>query len=689
MNIIVITKVIIHNLRSFTDCEITFNQSSGLKHISGENLVVPRLGANGVGKSSLLNAINWCFFGVGIKGERASSMLTWGKEEMKVTTELLVDGLQRIISRSSPPNRVEIDGQIKEQKDIEEIIKLSRLRFQHSIIFGQGVALFPDISIPDRGELLDEVLNLNVWTKCGDSSSMQASKFEKQLSDKRRELAFIQGKLDGFNIKGIESDLSKWELMHELKLKELREQLKDWENKNIEEIFKVGELKANWQTNRDKQVEDITNQQKAWIDDEQSKLRSKEADKKLLESDLSTANKVIQSYNRKTTRSDINPLENKISTLISKVAVAKNKINSIIESEKLWQQKTCPVCEQDISEFKKKEKEQHFADTKTKLQLELKTAEDELTTTKQSLIDLRQEILKEDQEEAGFNAIADAVRKEVKARENQLRSINHDIEWIEKGIENNHFNRQIVRLKVELNPYIEQEQKLYERINPYTQLLVDEQALTNPFLIKLAETRVAEIEFEESRKKAEQECNDLSQLITCTDYWRHGFKRIRLFFVQKVLQALEIEIASALSALGLQGWKIKLATETETKSQTVKLGIQIRVTNPAGIEAQWESWSGGESQRLRLGIALGLASLIQRAAGVEFKFEAFDEPTSWLGNEGIEDLLESLRYRAESRDKQIFVADHRALTFSGFKEIWMVRKEEAGSQMFLVAEAEA
>lgn len=206
----------------------------------------------------------------------------------------------------------------------------------------------------------------------------------------------------------------------------------------------------------------------------------------------------------------------------------------------------------------------------------------------------------------------------------------------------------------------------------------------NPFLEKIAEAErqiaATQAEFDATRKQALA----VEGKKNAVEFWVQGFKRVRLFLINRVLATLELEVNSAANALGLPGGKIGFKTETETRSGTIKFGVRIEVSSPAASGA-WEVWSGGEGQRIKLAVAIGLANMIQRLAGVRFDFEVWDEPTAWLSSEGIEDLVECLRYRADATKKAVWLLDHRALSFSSFTEIWEVRKTNAGSTVKQVA----
>lgn len=171
------------------------------------------------------------------------------------------------------------------------------------------------------------------------------------------------------------------------------------------------------------------------------------------------------------------------------------------------------------------------------------------------------------------------------------------------------------------------------------------------------------------------------------DFWKAAFKRVRLFMVKRVLAQLEVETSASAAALGLIGWKISFATELETKSGSLQQGIHVRVDSPEA-SAPWEAWSGGEGQRIRLAVALGLSSLIQRQAGIAISFEVWDEPSAWLSPEGIEDLLDCLQHRVELTHKSIWLCDHRGLQHSSFAEIWRVQKTDKGSTVAMISKAE-
>jgi DNA repair exonuclease SbcCD ATPase subunit len=169
------------------------------------------------------------------------------------------------------------------------------------------------------------------------------------------------------------------------------------------------------------------------------------------------------------------------------------------------------------------------------------------------------------------------------------------------------------------------------------------------------------------------------------DYWRTGFKRVRLFLVKQTLDLVQLEANNAAQALGLLGWHISFVTEVENKSGNMKPGIEMIIDSPHA-QGAWRLTSGGEEQRVRMAVTLGIAAMIERMSGVNFAFEIWDEPSAHLSAEGISDLLECLRYRAEVTGKAVWITDHTVLSSASFDRIYTVRKGKGGSKIELTGE---
>lgn len=204
--------------------------------------------------------------------------------------------------------------------------------------------------------------------------------------------------------------------------------------------------------------------------------------------------------------------------------------------------------------------------------------------------------------------------------------------------------------------------------NPYTQLRGEQE--------RRGEQLAQQLE------KSEEELVTTEKHVKAVQYWVKGFKEIRLSLIQESLTQLTVEVNEVLFQLGLQDWGVEFDIERETKSGGINRSFTVMINSPHTEDAvPWEVWSGGESQRLRVAISMGFANLITSRLGMQPNIEFWDEPSTWLSETGIQDLLSVLAARAERQKKIILLADHRALDFGGFAGTISVIKDKNGSRI--------
>src|SRR5580692_5960457 len=136
----------IENFKSFSGThDFDLDKAPGLYYVSGRNLIAPELGANGVGKSTLFDAMLWCLWGkTGRDNRPANSIQPWGK---KGTTSVELyfsrfDQHYRLCRTRSPNRLFLIDGRGVEtleiqQEDIPGLIGMSEEMFRRTLILGQ------------------------------------------------------------------------------------------------------------------------------------------------------------------------------------------------------------------------------------------------------------------------------------------------------------------------------------------------------------------------------------------------------------------------------------------------------------------------------------------------------------------------------------------------------------------------
>ncbi|KKL45494.1 hypothetical protein LCGC14_2355120, partial [marine sediment metagenome] len=168
-----------------------------------------------------------------------------------------------------------------------------------------------------------------------------------------------------------------------------------------------------------------------------------------------------------------------------------------------------------------------------------------------------------------------------------------------------------------------------------------------------------------------------------TQFWVKAFKEVRLYLMEQTLKHLEIVTNSILPELGLGEWNIYYEVERETKSGGISRGFNVIIVSPSLKKGPvpWESWSGGEGQRLRLAGAFALSEILLNQAGVDPDLEILDEPAHRLSPEGLRDLCAMLQDRARRLDRATWYIDHQSVEQVGFDSVVTVEKDGTGSHV--------
>jgi DNA repair exonuclease SbcCD ATPase subunit len=151
----------------YSDFSFDFSKfGPGCHSIRGVNMVTPRLGSNGTGKSTLWDALLFVLFGKTAKKLRSQDVVPYGTQHNpKVTLDLSIDGTPYQIERRAWPHALMIssEGRIvssSSQEHINQLLGMDMDMFMHTVILAQGAPLFLDLAPREKLELLSDVLNL-------------------------------------------------------------------------------------------------------------------------------------------------------------------------------------------------------------------------------------------------------------------------------------------------------------------------------------------------------------------------------------------------------------------------------------------------------------------------------------------------------------------------------------------------
>lgn len=310
------------------------------------------------------------------------------------------------------------------------------------------------------------------------------------------------------------------------------------------------------------------------------------------------------------------------------------------ELRKLGKSDTCPTCAQSI---KGTSLAKHKAEIEIRIKEEVKrrdAANHLVLRRRQHIAELNDKIgaykdqrrAAKDQDAASDATILNAT-KTVSDLKAELRELEARIERLEK--ENNPYRDQVRELSKEMT-------KLRGDIEGY----IDEKDVA-------------------------------TQRMERAQFWIKGFKDIRLYVIDEVLQDLQLTTNAMLDEVGLIDWEVNYDIEKETKAGGLHRGLNLTITSPSNkTPVRWESWSGGEGQRLRLVGALALSEVLLGYAGVEPDLEILDEPTRHMSKEGVRDLCDFLADRARTLRRRIMLVDHLAIDGVQFSTVTTVRRTD-------------
>lgn len=203
---------------------------------------------------------------------------------------------------------------------------------------------------------------------------------------------------------------------------------------------------------------------------------------------------------------------------------------------------------------------------------------------------------------------------------------------------------------------------------------------SNPYREKLREHKERKRKLLDQIEDAEADLRKAEKRHEKLKYWGStGFKLIKLYLVEELLQELQLMTIVLLEELGLVGWKINFVIERETKAGTIQQGLTVEIAQPKSKPVKWKTFSGGEGQRLRLVGSIALAFVLLNRAGIKTNLLVLDEPTQRLSSVGIDDLCATLADYANKTGLSVWIIDHHSIESPHFTTTLTVVKDSQGA----------
>jgi DNA repair exonuclease SbcCD ATPase subunit len=713
-----LVSVTVENFQSYKAATcFTPAQEPGLYFLTGRNEIEPRLGPNGAGKSALFEAMFWCLFGALSDGSRGSQVVNETNNRPHVIVILQIDGSPHAIERFASPNLLLLDNNVVEQEAIDQLLGLSRQQFSQSVMFGQRSPMFYDLSVPHRGILLDDTLDLNLWQKCSEIAWKEELQLQKQQDAVLVKVAEVSGRISALDKERatLEEQLSIWKTNQENRITAAKTELASAQHR-MESARE--ELDAARQTiNKTPQARnidllhvdiDILKNKSARLRSAESEIRNGIAAVEATDQRITEANaKLLEMKQLRDKLKPPIPLEEMRSALEGHIGQLKdyqNAAKTSTETLHFYQNnKKCPTCHQIITSVFIHGQKQQLEETRDQAQLQIYTFSDHIALLRKQITEAeahnehvtkmleRIEINTKTSNEvlARENALADKFVAEVEKAAETQQTIGGSIQQFETEIaallraidEGQTFNIDRAGVLERLQRTCAVAETVLKNETKNVSMFSDQIAALHaedPYSLHLSQVVAQRADSYGQLLEHEARREYINGQIQACTFWKGAFKRVRLFVIKQITESLSIETTAVAAGLGLAGWRIEFKTELETKSGSVRSGVHLEITNPSG---RVQLWSGGEEQRVRLAVSLGMAQMLQRMAGQKISFLILDEPTQHLGNEGVEDLVQILRNLASATNTMIWLIDHRTLDRGDFKETWSVVKDTSGSRL--------
>jgi len=614
--------ITLHNFGSFQGTSsFMMPAGAGLCGIWGENRLDPKLGSNGAGKSTLWEALRYLLYGRDSRGRPATTLTNWwvDKDPMWVEATLTIDGVKQVLRRSSDRTSV-LSWKLGNTK-------AEQLLDQESVEARLGWS----------GNLFENAV-------------LHSQRFDHFLDMKPGEkLAFVSELTHSKN----------WDAYAKQAL----------EKKNSTEK-KVGEIKDKLNYLRGK-VETLTAElNNAYIekDDWASNLEREEA---ALDARIIVLEKSLQGLSIPTDSSETREaLLSKVDKLKEAIEAATIEFDSLREGiAQLDKQMASKQGSHGSLELDKK-RIRNLRDKDYECPLcGNKVDREHLDAEWRRLLSIQRKnrdeynALRDEWEEKSSEVLAlQKLREKAKDKLNSVRASLRKLDEEESARE-----RDRDKLRATLEGLSEQRKSLHAR------------KTRNPWEDRVGTLTENVSALNKEVQELKQQRDSLTSVQAIYEWWSSTFKEVKLYLIQRVVKQLEINVNNALSTLGMEGYRIEFAVERETKSGSLSQKFHTLVHSPhVDMPVPWESWSGGEEQRLKLATGYGIVDAITSLTGIRWNIEVWDEPSAHLSETGVQDLLALMEHRARTSKKQVWTIDHRSLGDAAFLSYVGIVKDDKG-----------
>lgn len=629
--------------------ELDFPLSQGVTLIEGWNHDDET--PEGSGKSAILNALSWAFYGCIPKDAKTDDVIREGQKSCEVEIEF-ESGWKIVRSRKpndlylwSPETKDKVKGKDAKETQtlIEQFVGMSFETFCQSVYFAQNYpSKFVTANETEKAKILSEIQDLGQFDKARKEvmariKTLEAEEFStsKDASHLEQSCRDLETKINDFKKlkesaeNEIKSNIKRMSEQIDLLEAGAGEVCEKLEKINLEELNgKLAELKADNQALTEERAKS-----KAELDG----LSDKKASKTRLSVKIDHKEKDLKAISEVpgTLKKKIEFQESKVDALAAAVVEAEAELKAAEEALANPEKSKCPTCKQDwdgdpshyIKEVEKAKKAvgnaqgalsshyQLIADIKR----QLKTSEEMPAKLKEEIAELKEE---RNQIEIPATETLEKSISDVGASLKALAEIQAAIE-------------QEIRYYAKLESDLEAKGKEIERMK--ASLAAEKKKNTSQFDDKIT---VAEKDLKAKLVMAGDlmdKLKDLKHKLVQLEVLKDGYKETKSATFQGLLLDMNRKANKYLTDLFEQPVKINFTNEGEG-GELSKIQVEVTIDGqprPLGL------YSGGQFRRIQLAVDLALSDIVS-SRGKALKLRIFDEYMKDLSEVSMEKVLKLL-----------------------------------------------
>lgn len=598
----------------------------GLTLVMGDNLDETKMDSNGSGKSTVFEALDWCWFGKPPKGGLAESVINEEAflergAECLVRTQLYTDTMEEmVIERGKTKSKntlvLKVGSQDlttldtnETQQLIERYLGMDRAVFHSAVFFAQtDMVRYADSTDAERMDVLTKLLQLGDIDEYLEKAKEKLKVKKLELTTIEKDKIATEGRISGMQNVDFRAAIKQWEAERKQNIQNLEQHIQSVQQSGAELQAELANLEK-------------LNQQKERLNRELTLMQPPQPPPEAVEA------------------------RSTVSKLTTDVGVAHHEIKTVeqrLMKMQTMQEGVCSECGQPVTAG-------HLGNEVRKLQAAMQAALDKASSVKMAQAQWQTHLASLEAESAARNqayqqlreksiqeiTVVDQQIRTLSGKQSTLGTLQYQIESLEK---------QIVNAQAAVNPYLEQ-QKEHQRN------------------WDMLHHRLADIE---------QAQHYTAEEVDYLEFWVKalGPQGLKSYILDSQLQVLT-DAANQWVRL-LTGGTIWVRFESQKQTQKKSLvnapDIRIFRWNPDNTitERMYRNWSGGEKKRISFAVDFGLSRLIATRARKSYDILILDEVFKHLDRAGREAIMEMLQILSREKSS-VFVVEHDA-EFQGMFE---------------------